>query len=56
MTMANELLDAALDSGARQLDEKLYLATFAVREAPQRSAHRLKPLGVRDPSPVPQNA
>ena len=30
MTMASELLDAAIQSGARQLDEKLYLETFAV--------------------------
>jgi type II secretory pathway predicted ATPase ExeA len=56
MTMANELLDAALHSGARQLDEKLYLETFAVRDAPQRSSHRLKPLATRETSPVPQNA
>jgi len=51
--MANELLDAALHSGARQLDEKLYLETFAVREAPQRSTHRLKPLV--GSAPVPQS-
>ncbi len=30
MTMANELLDAAVQRGARQLDEKLYLEIFAV--------------------------
>jgi hypothetical protein len=36
MTMASELLDAALQSGVRQLDEKLYLETFAVPPAPER--------------------
>jgi hypothetical protein len=52
MTMANELLDAALQSGARQLDEKLYLETFAVPAAPDRG--RLRPTAAR--STVPQNA
>lgn len=40
MTMAGELLDAALQSGARQLDEKLYLETFAVPAAPERGRLR----------------
>src|SRR5439155_24860365 len=40
MTMANELLDAAIQSGVHQLDEKLYLETFAVPAAPERSRFR----------------
>ena len=52
MTMASELLDAAIQSGARQLDEKLYLETFAVPAAPDRS--RPRPTGAR--SPIPQTA
>ena len=54
MTMANELLDAAIQSGARQLDEQLYLETFAVPAAPERGRPRLSP--VRPATPVPQNA
>ena len=54
MTMANELLDAAIQSGARQLDEKLYLETFSVPAAPEPARLRLPP--VRPASPVPQNA
>jgi general secretion pathway protein A len=53
-TMANELLDAALQSGARQLDEKLYLETFAVPTPPDRG--RLRPTAGRSALPVPQNA
>jgi hypothetical protein len=30
MTMANELLDAAVQRDAKQIDEKLYLEVFAV--------------------------
>lgn len=41
MTMANELLDAAVQRGARQLDEKLYLEIFAVPASPGRP--RTKP-------------
>ena len=41
MTLANELLDAAIQSGARQLDEKLYLETFAVPPAPDRGRPRI---------------
>ncbi len=52
MTMAGELLDAAIQSGARQLDEKLYLETFAVPAAPDRG--RLRSTAAR--SPVPQTA
>ena len=52
MTMASELLDAALQSGAHQLDEKLYLETFADPAAPDRS--RFRPTSTR--SPVRQNA
>ena len=52
MTMASELLDAAIQSGARQLDEKLYLETFAVPATPDRG--RLRSNGAR--APVPQNA
>ena len=52
MTMANELLDAAIQSGARQLDEKLYLETFAVPPAPERGRTRVTAAR----SPVPQNA
>jgi type II secretory pathway predicted ATPase ExeA len=37
MTMANELLDAAMQRDARQLDEKLYLDVFAVPTAPGRA-------------------
>jgi type II secretory pathway predicted ATPase ExeA len=40
MTMAGELLDAALQSGTRQLDEKLYRETFAVSAAPERGRLR----------------
>ncbi len=54
MTMANELLDAAIQSGARQLDEKLYLETFAVSPAPERG--RPRSATGRTTSPVPQNA
>jgi len=54
MTLANELLDAAIQSGARQLDEKLYLETFAVPTAPDRG--RLRVPTVRPATPVPQNA
>ncbi len=54
MTMANELLDAAIQVGARQLDEKLYLETFAVPTSPERGRLRV-PAG-RSPTPVPQNA
>ena len=54
MTMANELLDAAIQSGARQLDEKLYLETFAVPTGPQRG--RLKGSPARSATAVPQNA
>lgn len=53
MTMANELLDAAIQSGARQLDEKLYLETFAVPAAPERGRLRLPT--VRPAAPVPHN-
>jgi type II secretory pathway predicted ATPase ExeA len=52
MTMAAELLDAAIQSGARQLDEKLYFETFAVPATPERG--RLRPSAPR--SPVPQTA
>jgi type II secretory pathway predicted ATPase ExeA len=52
MTMASELLDAAIQSGVRQLDEKLYLETFAVPAAPDRA--RLRPSAAR--SSVPHNA
>lgn len=52
MTMASELLDAALQSGVRQLDEKLYLETFAIPVASERG--RLRPGVAR--SSVPQNA
>jgi hypothetical protein len=54
MTMANELLDAALQSGARQLDEKLYLQTFAVPATPDRGRLRVPP--VRPAPAVPQIA
>ena len=54
MTMANELLDAAIQSGARQLDEKLYLETFAVSATPERG--RLRVSAARSTMPVPQNA
>ncbi len=52
MTMAGELLDAAIQSGTRQLDEKLYLETFAVPAAPERG--RLRAAAAR--APVPQTA
>ena len=52
MTMASELLDAAIQSGARQLDEKLYLETFAVPAAPERG--RLRAAAGR--ATIPQNA
>jgi len=52
MTMASELLDAAIQSGTRQLDEKLYLETFAVPSTPDRG--RLRSNGAR--APVPQTA
>ncbi len=51
MTMAGELLDAAIQAGARQLDEKLYLETFAVPAAPDRG--RLRAAATR--APVPHN-
>lgn len=54
MTMANELLDAAIQSGARQLDEQLYLETFAVPATPDRGRLRI-PTG-RAAAPVPQSA
>lgn len=54
MTMANDLLDAAIQSGARQLDEQLYLETFAVPATPERG--RLRVPAVRSATPVPQNA
>ena len=54
MTMANELLDAAIQSGARQLDEKLYLETFAVPAAPERG--RPRGSAARAATAVPQNA
>ncbi len=54
MTMASELLDAALQSGARQLDEKLYLETFAVPTTPDRG--RLRVSATRPAPAVPQNA
>jgi type II secretory pathway predicted ATPase ExeA len=38
MGMAAELLDAGLQRDARQLDEKLYLETFAVPSPPERKA------------------
>ena len=53
MTMANELLDAAIQSGARQLDEKLYLETFAVPAAPDRG--RLRTSALRPAPAIPQN-
>ena len=52
MTMANELLDAAIRSDARQLDEKLYLETFTVPAAPERG--RLRAAAPR--AHVPQTA
>jgi hypothetical protein len=52
MTMARGLLDAAIQSGTRQLAEKLYLETFAVPSTPERG--RLRSNGAR--APVPQNA
>jgi hypothetical protein len=52
MTMASELLDAALQSGDPQLDEKLYLETFAVPAASDRG--RIRPSVAR--SSVRQNA
>ena len=52
MTMASELLDAAIQSGTRQLDEKLYLETFAVPSTPDRG--RLRSNGAR--APIPQSA
>jgi general secretion pathway protein A len=54
MTMANELLDAAIQSGARQLDEKLYLETFAVPTAPE--CGRLRGSAASPANAVPQNA
>ena len=51
MTMASELLDAAIQSGTRQLDEKLYLETFAVPTAPERGRLR-----AASRSAVPQTA
>ena len=54
MTMANELLDAALQSGVRQLDEKLYLETFAVPAPPERG--RLRVSATRPTPAIPQNA
>jgi len=54
MTMANELLDAAIQSVARQLDEKLYLETFAVPATPDRGRLRI-PTG-RAAAPIPQSA
>jgi len=40
MTMANELLDAAVQRDARCLDEKLYLEVFAVPPPPERAKTR----------------
>jgi general secretion pathway protein A len=40
MTMAGELLDAAVQRGAKQLDEKLYLEVYAVSAGPQRRSRR----------------
>jgi general secretion pathway protein A len=40
MTMAGELLDAAVQRGAKQLDEKLYLEVYAVGAGPQRRNRR----------------
>ena len=40
MTMANELLDAAVQRKLKQLDEKLYLDCFAVPTAPRRQSRR----------------
>jgi general secretion pathway protein A len=40
MTMANELLDAAVQRKLKQLDEKLYLDCFAVPSAPRRQSKR----------------
>jgi len=54
MTMANERLDAAIQSGAPQLDEQLDLETFAVPAAPDRGRPRI-PTG-RAAAPVPQSA
>ena len=54
MTMANELLDAAIQAGARQLDEKLYLETFAAPAAAERG--RPRTATSRNTTPVPQNA
>ena len=54
MTIANELLDAAIQSGARQLDEKLYLETFAVPTTPERG--RLRVPATRSAPAVPHNA
>ena len=36
MTMANELLDAAVQQGLKQIDEKLYLESFAVPSGTER--------------------
>jgi hypothetical protein len=53
MTMASELLDAAIQSGVRQLDEKLCLETFAVPATPERgrlrTVARSPSLRMRDP-------
>jgi type II secretory pathway predicted ATPase ExeA len=40
MTLANELLDAALQRKLKQLDEKLYLDCFAVPSPPRRQRNR----------------
>lgn len=40
MTMAGELLDAAVQQDLKQLDEKLYLEVFAVPATPQRRGSR----------------
>jgi len=40
MTMANELLDAAVQRKLKQLDEKLYLDCFAAPSAPRRQSKR----------------
>jgi len=40
MTMAGELLDAAVQRDLKQLDEKLYLEVFAVPTGPQRARGR----------------
>jgi general secretion pathway protein A len=40
MTMAGELLDAAVQRGAKQLDEKLYLEIYAVGAGPQQRNRR----------------